>query len=220
VDQVKDGQFPQADTLQLLIEAAYIDQQTISAAARRLCEIEGRLDQQVRALSDWVAGEVDRRLATTIDTTASRIAAALTAANDAAEQARTHYEHAAQLAISRIQFLALGCFGLGSLGMILGVYVSARVILPPPDIFERQRQAEATVAELAAHGGNSILKYCDTGPCCMDQPVDAVIPCFRCLMRCGRSWGVPAPAYGSGRRQQLPLRPPDARWFASAAHDR
>ena len=57
-------------------------------------------------------------------------------------------------------------------------------------------------------------------PCCMDQPVDAVIPCPRGLMRCGRSSGVPAPAYGSGRRQQLPLRPLDARWFASAAHDR
>ena len=25
------------------------------------------------------------------------------------------------------------------------------------------------------------------GPCCMDQPVDAVIPCPRGLMRCGRS---------------------------------
>src|SRR5207248_2934381 len=41
----------------------------------------------------------------------------------------------------------------------------------------------------------------------MDQPVDAVLPCPRGLMRCGRSSGVPAPAYGSGRRQQLPLRP-------------
>src|SRR5271168_4797307 len=58
------------------------------------------------------------------------------------------------------------------------------------------------------------------GPCCTDQPVDAVIPCPRGLMRCGRSSGVPAPAYGSGRRQQLPLRPLDACWFASAAHDR
>src|ERR1700726_2889954 len=47
------------------------------------------------------------------------------------------------------------------------------------------------------------------GPCCMDQPVDAVIPCPRGLMRCGRSSGVPAPTYGSGRRQQLPLRPLD-----------
>jgi hypothetical protein len=36
----------------------------------------------------------------------------------------------------------------------------------------------------------------------------------------GRSWGVPAPAYGSGRRRQLPLRPLDVRWFASAAQDR
>src|SRR5271155_5575039 len=57
-------------------------------------------------------------------------------------------------------------------------------------------------------------------PCCMDQPVDAVIPCPRGLMRCGRSSGVPAPAYGSGPPQQLALRPLDARWFASAAHDR
>jgi hypothetical protein len=55
---------------------------------------------------------------------------------------------------------------------------------------------------------------------CMDQPVDAVIPAPRGLMRCGRSSGVPAPAYGSGRRQQLRLRPLDARWFASAARDR
>src|ERR1700737_969153 len=29
-------------------------------------------------------------------------------------------------------------------------------------------------------------------PCCMDQPVDALIPCPRGLMRCGRSSGVPA----------------------------
>jgi hypothetical protein len=33
-------------------------------------------------------------------------------------------------------------------------------------------------------------------PCCMDRPVDAVIPCPRGLIRCGRSSGVPAPAYG------------------------
>src|ERR1700726_3771980 len=64
------------------------------------------------------------------------------------------------------------------------------------------------------------LKVHDRRPCCMDQPVDALIPCPRGLMRCGRSSGVPAPTYGSGRRQQLPLRPLDARWFASAAHDR
>jgi hypothetical protein len=65
-----------------------------------------------------------------------------------------------------------------------------------------------------------LVTFDDKRPCCMDQPVDAVIPCPRGLMRCGRSSGVPAPAYGSGRRQQLPLRPLDARWFASAVHDR
>ena len=105
---------------------------------------------------------MDRRLAATIATAASQIAAKLTAANDAAEQARTRYEHAARLAINRVLFVALGCFALGALGMIFGVYISARVILPPPDIFQRQRQAEATVAELAAHGGDSILSYCET----------------------------------------------------------
>jgi hypothetical protein len=162
VDQVKDGQFPEADTLQLLVEAATIDQQTISDAASKLCEIEGRLEQQVESLSDWIAGEVDRRLAATIKTAASQIAAKLNAANDAAEQARTRYERAARVAMSRIQFAALGCFALGTLGMIFGVYISARVILPSPDIFQRQRQAEATVAELAAHGGDSILSYCET----------------------------------------------------------
>jgi hypothetical protein len=62
--------------------------------------------------------------------------------------------------------------------------------------------------------------YAALRPCCMDQPVDAVIPCPHGLMRCGRSSGVPAPAYGSGHRQQLPLQPLDARWFASAVHDR
>src|SRR5438552_15172892 len=33
-----------------------------------------------------------------------------------------------------------------------------------------------------------------TGACCMDHPVDAVIPGPRGLIRCGRSSGVPAPA--------------------------
>ena len=33
-------------------------------------------------------------------------------------------------------------------------------------------------------------------PCCMDQPVDAVIPGPHGLIRCGRSSGVPAPACG------------------------
>src|SRR2546421_6677364 len=78
------------------------------------------------------------------------------------------------------------------------------------------QMAEQLIGALQEHPGSTV----NLGPCCMDQPVDAVIPCPRGLMRCGRSSGVPAPAYGSGRRQQLPLRPLDARWFASAARDR
>jgi hypothetical protein len=68
--------------------------------------------------------------------------------------------------------------------------------------------------------GSLTVWFTEEAPCCMDQPVDAVIPCPPGLMRCGRSSGVPAPACGSGRRQQLPLRPLDGRWFASAAQDR
>src|SRR5580693_916846 len=50
--------------------------------------------------------------------------------------------------------------------------------------------------------------------------VDAVIAGPLGLMRCGRSWGVPAPACGSGCRQQLPPLLLDACRFASAARDR
>jgi hypothetical protein len=53
----------------------------------------------------------------------------------------------------------------------------------------------------------------------MDRPVNAVIPDPHGVRRCGRSSGVPAPACGSGRRQQLPPRLLDACRFASAVHD-
>jgi hypothetical protein len=58
------------------------------------------------------------------------------------------------------------------------------------------------------------------GPCCMDQPMDAVILGRRGLMQCERTSGVPAPACGSKRRQQLPPRLLDACRFAIAVHDR
>src|SRR6266404_4705522 len=41
-----------------------------------------------------------------------------------------------------------------------------------------------------------LLQFTAAGPCCMDQPVDAVIPGPRGLIRCGRSSGVPAQACG------------------------
>jgi hypothetical protein len=46
------------------------------------------------------------------------------------------------------------------------------------------------------HWMRNALAYVPKRPCCMDQPVDAVIPGPRGLIRCGRSSGVPAPACG------------------------
>jgi len=43
---------------------------------------------------------------------------------------------------------------------------------------------------------DSMVVYGQWGPCCMDQPVDAMIPGPLGLMQCGRSSGVPAPACG------------------------
>src|SRR5271168_579565 len=51
-------------------------------------------------------------------------------------------------------------------------------------------------------------RYRRDGPCCMDQPVDAVIPCLRGLMRCGRSveWSGIARSRPS-RRMTEPISP-------------
>ncbi len=50
---------------------------------------------------------------------------------------------------------------------------------------------ELRVGHTDASGISSIQR-----PCCMDQPVDAMIPGPLGLMQCGRSSGVPAPACG------------------------
>jgi hypothetical protein len=57
---------------------------------------------------------------------------------------------------------------------------------------------EEHLKDMDADGVDVSIVYPTVGlrPCCMDRPVDAVIPCPRGLIRCGRSSGVPAPAYG------------------------
>jgi adenylate cyclase len=57
-------------------------------------------------------------------------------------------------------------------------------------------RAELIDPTIAAHNGRLVKTTGDGRPCCMDQPVDAVIPGPRGLIRCGRSSGVPAPARG------------------------
>jgi hypothetical protein len=157
------GQFPFEDAAQHLVEAAIRNEATISAAAVELREIEQRLGRQVRTLPEWVAAEVDRKLAATVNGAASQISDKFSATSKAAERAQLGYENAARFAIGHITRVALMCFACGCLGMIIGVYISARVILPAPDILQRASEAEEAVKKLAPRGGNSVLTDCPMG---------------------------------------------------------
>ena len=86
----------------------------------------------------------------------------MTDANDAAKRAQVRYENAARTAIERVVKIALGCFFIGCVGMIIGVYVAARIILPAPDVLQREREAQQNVEKLAPRGGNSVLSMCKT----------------------------------------------------------
>ena len=46
--------------------------------------------------------------------------------------------------------------------MMICAYVVARLILPPPDVLQREREAEQNVEKLAPRGGNSFLTMCKT----------------------------------------------------------
>ena len=136
------------------------------AAIRKMRETDEILRQRIQTLPDWVAGEVDRRLAQVVHDAAEQITANVTtslkAENEAASRAKVRYENAAKFSVRRVVETALGCFVIGCIGMITGVYVAARLILPAPDVLQREREAEQTVEKLAPRGGNSILAMCKT----------------------------------------------------------
>jgi len=136
------------------------------AAIRKMRETDEILRQRIQTLPDWVAGEVDRRLAQVVHDAAEQItanvSAGLKAENEAASRAKVRYENAAKFSVRRVVETALGCFVIGCIGMITGVYVAARLILPAPDVLQREREAEQTVEKLAPRGGNSILAMCKT----------------------------------------------------------
>jgi hypothetical protein len=151
------------DTASLrLAEAAIRNEETISTAAREMQQIVRELSERVRTLPDWITNEVDRRLTTAVHTTATEISVRLTDAATAAERAQAHYEKAVQFAVARIVRIALACFACGCVGMVLGIFISARIILPAPDVLQREREAEQTVQKLAPRGGNSMLSTCKT----------------------------------------------------------
>ena len=140
-------------------------------------ETDEILRQRIQTLPDWVAGEVDRRLAQVVHDAAEQITANVSAGlkaeneaarrakvqyEEAASRAKVRYENAAKFSVRRVVGTALGCFVIGCIGMITGVYVAARLILPAPDVLQREREAEQTLEKLAPRGGNSILAMCKT----------------------------------------------------------
>jgi hypothetical protein len=160
LDRIAAGQFPFEEANRHLVEAAIRNEETISRTAREMREIERQLRERVEGLPDWIAGEVDRRLAAAVNRTGSQVSAQLSGANEAATRAQAAYENAVKFAMWRITLLALICFLVGCIGMIGGLYISARLLLPAPDILQREREAEQTVAKLVARGGDSELTQC------------------------------------------------------------
>jgi len=142
-----------------LVEAAIRNEQAIETATRKMRETHEMLRERIRTLPNWVAGEVDKRLEKVVHDTAAQISASLAATNDAARRLQVQYENAAKFAVKR---MAVACFGSGCIGMIIGVYIAPRLILPAPDVLQREREAEQNVEKLAPRGGNSVLSTCRT----------------------------------------------------------
>jgi hypothetical protein len=145
-----------------LVEAAIRNEQAIETATRNMRETDEMLRERIRTLPNWIANEVDKRLGKVVHDTGTQVSASLTAANDAARRAQVQYENAAKFAIKRVVQIAAGCLFIGCIGMIIGVYVVARLILPAPDVLQRERVAEQNVEKLAPRGGNSFLTMCKT----------------------------------------------------------
>jgi len=160
------GHYPSDEISFRLHHAAHRNQEAAEAAIGKMRETDEILRQRIQTLPDWVAGEVDRRLAQVVHDAAEQItanvSAGLKAENEAASRAKVRYENAAKFSVRRVVGTALGCFVIGCIGMITGVYVAARLILPAPDVLQREREAEQNVEKLAPRGGNSIWTKCQT----------------------------------------------------------
>src|SRR5271155_3845462 len=189
------------------------------AAERRLHTAQPSLSRQIRDLELEVGAQLMTRSARGVELTAAgrvfldhaRLALAQVEAAASAARRAAHPEQ---------RILALGFLSGCEPEWLPAVMHVLRDELPRIEVRISSQHSPQLADGLAAGKLDAAVMRPEERPCCMDQPVDAVIPCPRGLIRCGRSSGVPAPAYGSGRRQQLPLRPLDACWFASAAHDR
>jgi hypothetical protein len=149
-----------------LVEAAIRNEAAISTAignmetaTRNMRKAEEMLREKVRTLPDWVTGEVDKRIEKIVHNTAAQITNNLAAVNEAARRLQVQYENAAKFGVKR---MAVACFGSGCIGMIIAMYVAAWLILPAPDVLQREREAEQNVEKLAPLGGNSILSMCKT----------------------------------------------------------
>ena len=139
-ERVKDGRCPEVDVLQHLVQAAIADQRAISEASKVMLTTAKQLERDATEYPNWVAAEVNRKLAA--------VAA--------------DFNKAVRHSIKRVAWIATGYFFVACVGMVIGVYISARFILPAPDILQRAREAEETVARLAPRGGNSVLEECPT----------------------------------------------------------
>jgi hypothetical protein len=149
-----------------LVEAAIRHEQAIESAIRKMQATDEMFRERVQTLPAWVAGDVNNRLEKVVNDAAKQITAQvtgnLTAVNEAASRLLVQYENAAKFAPKSVVLTALACFFIGCIGMIIGVYVAARLILPAPDVLQREREAEQNVEKLAPRGGNSILTKCET----------------------------------------------------------
>ncbi|WP_428486463.1 hypothetical protein [Rhodopila sp.] len=155
------------------IELAVAEMQKVIVA---LQQAERAVQAQQKALPNFVALEVDRKLDQTVAKATAQISARFTASHEAAERARKTFDEASERArhtyekaedsltrnVIRNSFIY---FTVGCLGMILGVWACAHLFVPPADILQRQREAERAVAILAPQGGKSVLSYCGQRRC-------------------------------------------------------
>jgi hypothetical protein len=150
------------ETYRNLVEAAIRNEEAIESAIRKMQATDEILRKRVQTLPDWVAGEVDRRLEKVVHDTVAKVTANLTAVNDAAKRLQVQYENAAKFNVRR---MAVACFGFACIGIIIGAFIAAWRILPPPDVLQRDRLAQQNVEKLAPRGGNAILTTCGDRLC-------------------------------------------------------